>query len=68
MVEWRVEKMSCGGCANRVTQAVRDADNMATVDIDLARKMVRIDSMLDECMLADVLAKAGYAVTEHGRN
>lgn len=68
MVEWHIEKMRCGGCANRVTQAVRAADNAATVDIDLARKTVRVDSILDIRTLADVLAKAGYPATQQARN
>lgn len=56
----KVEGMTCGHCAARITQAVKSVDPAARVEIDLAGKKVRLES---GCALADIteaLAEAGY--------
>jgi copper chaperone len=63
MYEFRVDKMTCGGCANRVANAVRAADSKASVDIDLRGKLVRVESALAPETVADAITKAGYAAS-----
>ena len=63
MHEFRVEKMSCGGCARRVTQAVQAIDQSAKVHVDLASKLVRVESSLDADRLGSAITGAGYPAT-----
>lgn len=35
MYELKVEGMTCGGCASRVTKAIKSVDNNAEVNVDL---------------------------------
>lgn len=60
MYEIQVEKMSCGGCASRVTEAIKAVDPAATVDIDLKSKTAKVvtDADLDE--VAASITRAGY--------
>ena len=60
MTEFLVEGMSCGGCANAVTQAVHALDPAAVVDVDLGSKHVRIESDVDRFVLSQALVDAGY--------
>ena len=60
MVDLRVEKMSCGGCAARVTQVVRSLDANAKVDVDLGHKLVHVESAANPHAIASALSAAGY--------
>lgn len=62
MYTFQVEKMSCGGCAGRVTKAIRQVDSAAQVDVDLPDKLVRVKSDADVNVLAAAIAQAGYPV------
>ncbi|OWW22633.1 heavy-metal-associated domain-containing protein [Noviherbaspirillum denitrificans] len=56
----QVEKMSCGGCAARVTKAIQAQDASAKVDVDLRSKTVRVESNLDAEALVQAVTAAGY--------
>ena len=45
MIEFRVEAMSCGHCVSMVTKAVMSVDPAARVDVDLAAKAVRVETV-----------------------
>lgn len=60
MVEIQVEKMTCGGCAARVTRAVQAVDDEADVKVDLQRKTVLVESDIDAASLAQAITAAGY--------
>lgn len=60
MMEFKVEDMSCGHCASVITKTVKDLDAKATVDIDLDRKTVKINSTEERAVLAQALEEAGY--------
>lgn len=60
MYELKVEDMTCGHCQARVTQALKSVDPDAKVDIDLARREVRVDSACALPELTGALAEAGY--------
>ena len=42
MIQVKVTKMNCGGCAKSVTRAILGVDPGATVDIDLKQGVVSI--------------------------
>jgi copper chaperone len=60
MMEFKVEDMSCGHCASVITKTVKELDAQAKVEIDLAGKIVRIESSEDRGTLVQALDEAGY--------
>ncbi|MDZ4097265.1 MAG: heavy-metal-associated domain-containing protein [Methylophilaceae bacterium] len=60
MYTFKVPKMSCGGCANTITNALRQVDEAAIIEINLADKIVKIDSLKAETELALAMTNAGY--------
>lgn len=59
-MRFRIQNMTCGGCARGVTRAVQSVDPAAKVVADPPSRMVEIssDKPRDEIELA--LAQAGY--------
>lgn len=61
MIAFEVNDMSCGHCVGAITQAVKDADPGAQVEVDLASHQVKIQpAAADESALADAIREAGY--------
>ncbi len=60
MIEFTVEKMKCGGCSANVERAVKALDPAARVDVDLAQKLVRVQSDVPANNLAKTISEAGY--------
>lgn len=60
MYALNIERMTCGGCAARVTKALQALDAEAKVDIDLAGKTVRVASSASLDAITAALAQAGY--------
>ena len=58
--EFKLPDMSCGHCASRVTQALKQADPVCRVEIDLKTRSIRVSSNEDPKELARWLAEAGY--------
>ena len=61
-MEIKVPGMSCGPCARAVTDAVRNVDAEAVVDIDLTTKRVSIETDADPEAIAAAIEDAGYNV------
>ncbi len=61
MTEFEIKNMSCGHCVGAITKAVKQLDPAATVETDLASKIVKVDSSQGREVLAAALAEAGYA-------
>lgn len=57
---FQIPKMSCGGCADTISKAVRQVDEMAVLEFDLAARLVQIDSRQERRLLADAMRNAGY--------
>ncbi|MFM8576401.1 MAG: heavy-metal-associated domain-containing protein [Limnohabitans sp.] len=57
-----VEGMSCNHCAKAVTQAVKQLDPQAQVQVDLAGKKVEVESAQPREAIAKAIADEGYAV------
>lgn len=57
---FKVQGMTCGSCARRVTRAVESVDAGATVAVDLARSTVDVKTAADADAIAAAITAAGY--------
>lgn len=60
MHEFKLPAMSCGHCVQAVTEAAKEVDPQARVEVDLARKEARVESVQPRDRFVDALAEAGY--------
>lgn len=56
----QVEKMTCGGCANRVTKAILSLDEEAKVNVNLKQKLIHVTSGSDATAVVQAILAAGY--------
>jgi len=61
-IEFKVEGMSCQHCVSAVTNAIRERDGNALVQIDLAAGKVSVDSAAPVDTLKEAIDDAGYTV------
>jgi copper chaperone CopZ len=62
---YKVPRMHCNGCAATVERAARSVPGVRSVQVDLARKEVRVvfeEGAADEEQLKRALEQAGYPV------
>jgi copper chaperone len=57
-----VQGMTCDGCANAVRRSVAKAAPGATVKVELAGGIVRIEGTADRVAVIAAIEKAGFAV------
>lgn len=55
-----IVNMKCGGCARGVTAIIQDIDPNAKIDIDLATKVISIDTIANIEQMRASLAKGGF--------
>lgn len=60
MFELQLPTMTCGHCVGAVTRAIKHADPMATVDIDLPSHRVRVETREDRADIEAAVKEAGY--------
>ncbi|WP_211235975.1 heavy-metal-associated domain-containing protein [Leisingera aquimarina] len=60
LMRFQIPNMTCGGCANRVTNAVHSVDPKAEVKADPVTLTVTVASAEPEHRFVSVLADAGY--------
>ncbi|HEY4583202.1 MAG TPA: heavy-metal-associated domain-containing protein [Lysobacter sp.] len=60
MIRFHVPDMTCGGCAHSISRAVRSLDPAATVDVDVANRLVTLRTDADAQALAEAIREAGY--------
>ena len=60
MLKLKIPDMTCGHCAQTVEKAVKSVDPAAQVEVDLARKVVIIETTAPAQSIADVVRSAGY--------
>ncbi|MCW3782867.1 heavy-metal-associated domain-containing protein [Defluviimonas salinarum] len=63
MIRFDVPEMTCGHCTAAIQKAIRIADPMASVDCDLAARLVSVDSALEAETLIIAIKEAGYDAT-----
>ena len=61
MIEFEIKNMTCGHCVRAVSEAVKQVDPAADVQIDLASKKVSVASSKERTSFAEALTEAGYA-------
>jgi copper chaperone len=61
-IELHVEDMSCQHCVAAVTNAIREHDAVAQVQVDLATGRVTVNSALLVDALKAAIEEAGYTV------
>ncbi|MDT8840111.1 heavy-metal-associated domain-containing protein [Paraburkholderia fungorum] len=59
-MEFQVNDMSCGGCARSITNAVKQVDPAASVDVDIAQKTVKVSSSVSPEKVLNAISEAGY--------
>ncbi|MGD0706699.1 MAG: heavy-metal-associated domain-containing protein [Trebonia sp.] len=62
MPQFRVPDIHCDGCIRAMTAAVRGLDEKATLEADLATKLVRVDSTAGDEAVAEAIRDAGFTV------
>ncbi|MFM0648950.1 cation transporter [Paraburkholderia bryophila] len=61
-IEFQVEGMSCQHCVAAVTNAIREHDEAAQVQVDLASGRVVVESAQSADALKGAIDEAGYTV------
>lgn len=56
-----IGNMNCGGCARGVTAIIQDINPNAKIDIDLAGKVVSIDTIANIEQMRASLAQDGFS-------
>lgn len=60
MATYRVDGMTCGGCANSVIRAVQSAADGAEVSVDLEAKTVTVSDVVAPDTVAQAVGDAGF--------
>ncbi|MCO6386682.1 heavy-metal-associated domain-containing protein [Aliihoeflea sp. 40Bstr573] len=59
-MQFKIEKMACGGCVKTVTATVTAMDPAASVEADTAARTVKIETTASGPAIERALADAGY--------
>ena len=59
-MELKIESMVCGGCARSVTKAIQSIDPSASVEPNLAKHAVKVETTASQTAILQVLEEAGY--------
>lgn len=62
MIELKVERMTCGGCAATVSAAVAKAAPKARMEIEIATGTLRVQGEADEARVRAAIEQAGYGI------
>ena len=59
-MKFRIDNMTCGGCARSVTATIKELDQNAIVNIDVESKFVEVESNVSEQEIIDALQEDGF--------
>lgn len=62
-MKYRLENMTCGGCARSVVAAIKAGDQLAVVTPDVEARTVAIETTQSAEDVERALASAGFPVT-----
>lgn len=62
MIELKIERMRCGGCAATVRAAVAEAAPDARLEIEIASGTLRVEGDADEARVRTAIEQAGYGI------
>ncbi len=57
---YKVDGMTCQGCANSVTNAIKAVAPNSEITVDLDAKQITVDGMNDEAAVAKAVDDAGF--------
>jgi len=63
MISFTIKGMSCGHCAQQITQTIKKLDPLAIVTIDVPKARVDIDSQLPANDFEKAINATGYLAT-----
>ncbi|KAG9286538.1 hypothetical protein G9A89_014704 [Geosiphon pyriformis] len=55
--------MSCGGCKNSVENALKKAEGVTAVDVNLAEQLVIVNATVSKDSVLETIKKTGKKVT-----
>jgi len=59
----KVPSIACEGCATTITQAIQKGQECAQVSVDVAQKLVSVETTATVAQIQQLIESAGYAVT-----
>lgn len=59
-MKFRIDNMTCGGCARSVTATIKELDQNAIVNIDVGTKWVEVESTVAENDIIEALKEDGF--------
>ena len=62
MIELKVERMTCGGCAATVRAAVLEVAPTARMEIEVATGTLQVEGDADEDRIRAAIVQAGYGI------
>jgi copper chaperone len=62
-MELKIEKMTCGGCARSITEAIQSIDPHAGIETNPAARTVKVETTATSADLQRVLEQVGYPAT-----
>ncbi|MGW4112380.1 heavy-metal-associated domain-containing protein [Actinosynnema sp. NPDC004786] len=65
-LDFVVQGMTCGGCASKVTSAVRGVSGVADVAVDLDGGRLSVTGDADEAAITAAVEGVGYSVVRAG--
>lgn len=57
---YMVEGMTCSGCVNAVTNAIKAKDASVQINVDLDAGKVQVEGVLDEAAIIEAVEDAGF--------
>ncbi|NJK36987.1 MAG: heavy-metal-associated domain-containing protein [Oscillatoriales cyanobacterium RM1_1_9] len=63
-VQLKVPSMVCDGCVNTVTQAIKNLDSSATVEINLRTKQVMVEGKPSESEVKQAIVDVGHIIED----
>jgi len=63
MYTFHVSGMGCGSCIKKITQAIKNQDAKAEVVVNLASKLVTVDSAESAAAILTIIQKLGFDAT-----
>ena len=62
-MDFRIENMTCGGCARSVARAIQSVDPHARIETNPAARTVKVETTASSAAVRQVLEAAGYPAT-----
>lgn len=62
-MNFRIENMTCGGCARGVTRAIKEVDPDANIITDPPSRSIKIETIASQAEIVSALNSAGFPPT-----